>query len=104
MDPLRIRVVVFKDADWWIIQGLDYDFATVTRRLEDVPGEIQRWLSVQFAACQQLGVEPFHGYRSAPRRFWRMYEQAEPWTEPQSPIEFPESLGSAPLVDTRLAA
>lgn len=104
MDPMRIRVVVFKDADWWIIQGLDYDFATVVRHLEDVPGEIQRWLSVLFAACRHLGVEPFYGYSPAPRRFWRMYEQAAPWAEPLSPIELPESLGSAPVVDTRLAA
>ena len=104
MDPLRIRVVVFKDADWWIIHGLDYDFATATRRLEDVPGEIQRWLSVLFDASHQLGIEPFYGYAPAPRRFWRMYEQAEPWSEPLSPIELPENLGSAPVIDTRLAA
>jgi hypothetical protein len=104
MDPIRIRVVVFREGDWWIIQGLDYGFATVARRLEDVPGEIQRFLSVLLSACHHLGVEPFHGYAAAPRRFWRMYEQAEPWTEPLSPIELPENLGSAPVVDTRLAA
>ena len=103
MDQLRIRTVVFKDGDWWIIQGLEYDFATATRRLEDVPGEIRRWLTVLFAASQALGVQPFQGYPSAPRRFWKMFEQAEPW-ELLPEIDFPQDLGSAPRVDTRLAA
>ncbi|HEX9945312.1 MAG TPA: hypothetical protein VGG03_25155 [Thermoanaerobaculia bacterium] len=104
MVPLRIRAVVFRDGDWWVIQGLDYDFVTLARSLEGVPGEIQRWLSVLFAASHHLGVEPFHGYSPAPRRFWKMYEQAEPWTELIPPVELPEDLGSTPVVDTRLAA
>lgn len=104
MEQLRIRTVVFKSGDWWIIQGLEYDFATATRRLEDVPGEIRRWLTVLFAASRELGVQPFHGYSPAPRRFWKKYEQAEPWTELLPEIDFPRDLGSAPLVDTRLAA
>ena len=102
MDPLRIRVVVFKDADWWIIHGLDYEFVTLARSLEDVPGEIRRWLSVLFAASRQFGVDPFHGYVPAPRKYWRMYEEAEPWAETFSPIE--GDLGPGPVIDTRLAA
>jgi hypothetical protein len=104
MDPLRIRVVVFKDADWWIIQGLDYDFVALARRLEDVPGEIRRWLSVLFAACKQLGVEPFHGYAPAPQKYWRLYEQAQPWAGTLPSFELPEGLGAGPAIDTRLAA
>jgi hypothetical protein len=98
-----IRAVVFREGDWWIVQGLDYDFATATRRLEDIPGEIRRWLTVLFAASREIGVEPFHGYSTAPRRFWRMYEEAEPWVE-RLTVELPQDLGSAPVVDTRLAA
>jgi hypothetical protein len=104
MDPMRIRVVVYKAEGWWIIHGLDYEFVTLARRLEDVPGEIRRWLSVLFAACQYYGVEPFHGYSPAPRKYWRIYEQAEPWTDPLSPVELLGDLGSGPVVNTRLAA
>jgi hypothetical protein len=104
MDPLRIRVVVFKDGDWWIIQGLDYDFVTLARSLEDVPGEIHRWLTVLFAASRQIGVEPFAGYTPAPRRFWKMYEQAQPLVDPLPSLELPEDLGSIPIVESRLAA
>jgi len=93
-----IRVVVFKDVDWWIIYGLDYEFVTLVRSLEEVPGEIRRWLSVLFAACQHLGVEPFHDYAPAPKKYWRLYEQAEPW------MELLGDLGSGPIVETRLSA
>lgn len=104
MDPLRIRAIVFKDENWWIIQGLDYDFVALARRLEDVPGEIRRFLEVLFAASSQIGVEPFHGYAPAPRRFWKMYEQAEPWSAPIPAIELPDALGASPVIDPRLAA
>lgn len=104
MDPMRIRVVVYPDEEWWIIHGLDHEFVTLVRRLGDVPGEIRRWLSVLFAACQKLGVEPFHGYVPAPKKYWRLYEQAEPWTETSSPIELPGDLGFGPVIETRLSA
>lgn len=100
----RIRAVVYQAEGWWIIHGLDYEFVTLAKRLEDVAGEIQRFLSVLFAASQQTGVEPFHGYKPAPRRYWEMYERARPWTEPLSPVELPGDLGAGPSVDTRLAA
>jgi hypothetical protein len=100
----RIRTVVFNDGKWWIVQGLDYDFVTIARRLEDVPGEIRRFLMILFAASRQLGVEPFHGYSPAPRKYWKMYEQAEPWMPAGPPVEIPEETGSLPAVDTRLAA
>jgi hypothetical protein len=104
MNLPRLRVVVYKTEGWWIIHGLDYEFVTLARSLEDVPGEIRRWLSVLFAACQQLGVEPFHGYAPAPQKYWQMYERAQPWTEPPLPSEFPGDLGAGPAIDTRLAA
>jgi hypothetical protein len=100
----RIRAVVFKEGDWWIIQGLEYDFVTVARRLEDVPSSIQQFLAVLFAASQQIGVEPFYGYSKAPRRFWKMYECAEPWTEDLPLIELRQDFDAVPVVDTRLAA
>jgi hypothetical protein len=96
-----IRAVVFREDPWWIIQGLDYDFVTLARRLEDIPGEIHRWLTVLFAASRQIGVEPFTGYSRAPRRFWRMYEQAEAPVELIPSIELPEDLGSTPAVEMR---
>jgi hypothetical protein len=104
MTEQRIRAVVFKEGDWWILQGLDYDFAVAARTLEEIPVRVQRFLAILFYSGRQLGVEPFYGYSPAPRRFWRMYEDAEPWTEALRTFELPEDLGSAPVVETRLAA
>jgi hypothetical protein len=98
----RIRVVVFRDGQRWIIQGLDYDFVTVAQGLEDVHGQVQRWLTTLFVASRDRGIQPFYGYTKAPRRFWRMYEEAEPWTEPFPPIEMPEGLGPAPVIEVRI--
>lgn len=104
MTEQRIRAVVFKEDDWWILQGLDYDFVVAARTLDEMPVRVQRFLAVLFDASRQLGVEPFYGYSPAPRRFWSMYEAAGPWTEPLCTVELPEDLGSTPVVETRLAA
>lgn len=98
----RIRVVVFRDGKWWIVQGLDYDFVTLARSLDGVHGEIQRWLTALFAASRDRDIEPFYGYSKAPRRYWSLYEEAETWTGPFPPVELPEGLGSAPIVEARL--
>jgi hypothetical protein len=103
MPEQTIRAVVFKEGDWWIIQGLEYDFVALARRREDVPNELRRWLLALACASQQHGVELFHGYTPAPRKYWRMYEQATPW-EPTPGVEFPSDLHFNPTIETRLAA
>lgn len=104
MAEQTIRTVVYRSEDWWIIHGLDYSFATCTKRLEDVPGELRRWLLVLFAASQKYGIKPFTGYSPAPRRFWTMYEMATPWPEPIPFIELPEDFGPGLAVEARLVA
>lgn len=99
-----IRAVVFQEGQWWIIQGLEYGFATYTERLEEVPGELRRWLLVLFAASQKYGIKPFTNYSPAPRRFWTMYEMATPWPEPIPFIELPEDFGPGWAVEARLVA
>jgi hypothetical protein len=102
MTEPRIRALVFKEGDWWIIQLLEYDLATQVRHLEDVPSEFRRLLLGQMAANATLGVEPFHGFSKAPRRFWEMYEQARPLVTPTSL----DGIGSeiSPRFEARLAA
>lgn len=97
-----IRAVVFQEGDWWIIQLLEYDLATQVRRLEDVPGEFRQLLLAQMAANAALGVEPFHGFSKAPRRFWKMYEQARALVTPTSLEETETAV--APRYEARLAA
>ncbi|HYX22723.1 MAG TPA: hypothetical protein VFC23_01115 [Thermoanaerobaculia bacterium] len=101
MEP-TLRAVVFQEGDWWIIQLLEYDLATQVRRLEDVPGEFRRLLLGQMEANAAIGVEPFHGFSKAPRRFWTMYEQARALVTP-TPLEEVEN-EVAPRYEARLAA
>lgn len=100
-----LRAVVFQEEGWWVIHFLEYDLATGVRRLEDVPSEIQRCLLVLFAASRQRGIEPFHGYPPAPRRYWRMFEAAETRLEVIQ-LELPPELntGPEPRIEPRLAA
>src|SRR6185295_18082618 len=102
MNEPRIRAVVFREGDWWIIQLLEYDLATQVRRLEDVPSEFRRLILGQMEANAALGVEPFYGFSRAPKRFWEMYERARTLVAPTS-LEGTENKTS-PQYEARLAA
>jgi|1185.fasta_scaffold247621_2 hypothetical protein len=100
-----IRAVVFQEGDWWIIHFLEYDLATAVRRLEDVPGEVRRFLLVQIVASIECGIEPFHGFPPSPRRYWKMFEAAGTRMETVQ-LELPPEIpaGPEPYIDTRIAA
>jgi hypothetical protein len=102
MNEPRIRAVVFKEGDWWIIQILEYDLATQVRRLEDVPNEFRRVLLGQMAANAAIGTEPFYGFSKAPKRYWEMYERARAFVAP-TPLEDAANEIS-PRLEMRLAA
>ena len=82
MSEPTIRAVVFREGEWWIVQCLEYDLATQVRRLEDVPEEFRRLVQAQIAVNAAGGVESFHGFGRAPRKFWEMYERARSFVEP----------------------
>lgn len=100
-----IRAVVFQEGDWWIIHFLEYDLATAVRRVEDASKEVERFLTVQIAASLECGIEPFHGFSPAPRRYWRMFEAAETRMDTVQ-LKLPDGLeaGLDPQIDTRIAA
>lgn len=87
MDQITIRALLYRSetSPWWIAQCLEYDLATAAKRLEDLPAELERFLSVQIAGSLEIGVEPFAGLPPAPRRFWKRYEEAQ--QNPRSALE-----------------
>ncbi len=95
MPEYRIRAVVFKEGDWWVAQCLEYDFAAVSKDLEELPGELEWAVTAQIEISLERGIQPFHGYSPAPRRFWEMFERAETRLEPSA---------TNPSIETRLAA
>lgn len=102
MAEQRIRAVVFKEGNWWVIQVLDYDLATQVRRLEDVPDTFRRLILGQIEVNAFMGGAPFHGFSKAPRRFWEMYEKARILVAPSRLGD--TSGGGSPEVEARLAA
>jgi len=85
MEQITIRALLFQSGQWWIAQCLEYDLATAAKRLEDLPAELERFLTVQIAGSLEIGVEPFEGIPPAPRRFWRRHEEAQ--QNPRSALE-----------------
>lgn len=99
MPEHRIRAVIFREGDHWIAKCLEYGYVLQTRsRLEEVPSELKRALTLQIRVSLDLGIEPFNGFEPAARRFWKMYEHATPMAE------IVESSDAGPEVEVRLAA
>jgi hypothetical protein len=86
-----ICAIVYRDGDWWIIRCLDYNLVTAARHLEEVPGELRRFLLVQIAASRQRGIEPFSGIPQASPKYWEMYEKGRTWNLSTSSIELPRA-------------
>lgn len=103
MAEIQIHAVVFKEGDWWIAQFLEYDLSTAARRLEDLPAEMRRFMLGQLAADYENGFPPFNGHSPAPKKYWRMFEQAESWGATMT-VTPPPELEVAPQIEARLAA
>lgn len=73
------HVVLFKDRGWWVAQCLERNLATASQDPRDLPGKLETVLKVQIEADQEAGIEPFSTLPQAPRRFWQMFQAAEPW-------------------------
>lgn len=97
MPTYRIRAVVFRAQEHWVAQCLEYSYAIQTRRLEDMPGQLRQCLTLQILLSHERGIEPFHGFKPAPKRYWEMYERALPLAEPAEGESEPE-------IELRLAA
>ena len=73
------HVVFFKDRDWWVAQCLERNLATASQDPRDLSSKLEVVLRVQIEADREAGVEPFSTLPQAPRRFWQMFQSAEPW-------------------------
>ncbi|MFL6198525.1 MAG: hypothetical protein ACJ76J_05090 [Thermoanaerobaculia bacterium] len=105
MPTSRIRAVILQQADWWVAQCLEYNYVALAKRLEDLPAELERAITAQIIISLEHGIEPFHGYKPAPRRYWEMYERAETRVEVDRTIDLPANLLQAhPVIEARLAA
>lgn len=73
------HVIFFKDRDWWVAQCLERNLATASQDPKELPAKLETLLKVQIEADQEAGIEPFSALPQAPRRFWQMFQSAQPW-------------------------
>jgi predicted RNase H-like HicB family nuclease len=78
MVELKIRAVLFQEEGWWVAQCLEHDIAAQARTRDDLLYELERILVGHFFISAEKGKIPFANLPRAPRRYWVMYEQAEP--------------------------
>ncbi len=83
------HVVLFEDRGWWVAQCLERNLATASQDPRDLPNKLKAVLQVQIEADRKAGVEPFASLPQAPRRFWRMFQDAEPWLLDANAAELP---------------
>ena len=86
------HVVFFKDRGWWVAQCLERNLAAASQDLRELPGKLETVLKVQIEADQEAGIEPFSALPQAPRRFWQMFQNAEPWSFDDETAELPASV------------
>jgi hypothetical protein len=89
MRPHVFHVVFFEDRGWWVAQCLERNLATASKDPSELRGKLETVLRVQIEADREAGVEPFTTLPQAPRRFWRMFQAAEPWRLENEAVEPP---------------
>lgn len=101
----ELRAVVFREDGWWIAQILEYCLATACRTLEEIPAELERFLTGQIVASLESGIEPFKDLPPAPQRFWDLYERSSPEGRHEiRRFRLPEGFPANASVDALIAA
>ena len=86
------HVIFFNDRGWWVAQCLERNLGTASHDPRELPAKLRTVLKVQIEADQEAGVEPFSTLPQAPRRFWQMFQSAEPWQLNDGTAESPLSV------------
>jgi hypothetical protein len=77
MKKFLIHAVLFKEADWWCAQCLEYDIATQAKSIEALKAELEHALIIHMELAAERGAEPFANLPPAPQRFFDMYHTSE---------------------------
>jgi len=81
MPDKKLRILFFREGDWWIAQCLEHDIAAQANGgLREAEYELGRVLITYVGACLAEGLEPFEGMAPAPERLQEM------WTKDAEPV------------------
>lgn len=84
-----VHAVLFEDRGWWVAQCLEHNLTASSKDPRELPKKLETVLRVQIEADLEAGKIPFSTLPSAPRRFWKLFQNAEPWRLDDSTTELP---------------
>lgn len=83
--PITVTAVVFREEGLWVAQCLEYDIVSFAGTLEDLRRTLLGQLGAVVALDKQEGRIPFEGFKRAPKKYWRIYEDLRARVDPIKP-------------------
>jgi hypothetical protein len=83
------HVVFFQDRGWWVAQCLEHNLTASSKDPQELQRKLAAVLKVQAEVDIEAGRVPFSAVPPAPRRFWKLFQSAEPWGLDDSTTELP---------------
>lgn len=71
---LKIRGVVFREGDQYVVQGLEYDICAFGKTLEKAQERFQRSLLSTAMHCLTENKECMADIPAAPQKYWEMFK------------------------------
>jgi hypothetical protein len=79
-----VRVVIFKDADKWVAQCLEYDIGAQADDIDTLEILLKVALKAELLESIKQHGKPFGGIERAPARFQKMWDKRSQLFEPHS--------------------
>jgi hypothetical protein len=89
MSTHLFHAVLFEDRGWWVAQCLERNLTASSKDPRELHKKLETVLRTQIEADLDAGKAPFSTLPPAPRRFWTLFQRAEPWKLDESTAELP---------------
>lgn len=75
-EMVEIDVVIYRDGDHWIAQGLQHDIVAQVglADFDQLPARFVRTVAAELATALDLNEQPLAAIHEAPSRFWQMHK------------------------------
>ncbi len=83
------HAVLFEDRGWWVAQCLEHNLTASSKDPRELNKKLENVLKVQIEADLEAGNAPFSTLPPAPRRFWTLFQKAQPWGLDDSTADLP---------------
>ena len=88
----EVQVLILRENESWIAQGLDYDITGHGKTLDDVLENFERTFVGQILLDMHHGQTPLGNIKKAPKFYWEKFSEAKPLAEKKqfaAPLTFP---------------